>query len=116
MIERMIPPPIFEGLPCSQVAVGTALRHYVAPPSGLKADGYLSLDAMRRYIQAWLTVVKVESFRRGERPTLTEFLERRNGFYIICVEGHFIFAEGQEYWSFFDNDYDLVVRAWQIRG
>lgn len=115
MIKRIAPPAVFDGFPCSQTAVGSALGLFTEAPAGLKPDGYLSLDAMNRYIRSRLPVEKVESFRRGERPTLAEFLKSRDGCYVICVEGHFLYAEGETYWSFFDNDDDLVVRAWHIK-
>lgn len=116
MIKRREPAAIFDGFPCSQVAVGTAIRAFPPKPTGLKPDGYLPLADMNRYIRSMLPVVKAESFRRGQRPTLKEFLENHTGRSVILVEGHFLYAEGHTYWSFLRNAHDPVVQVWHLKG
>lgn len=115
MIKRRDPSTIYFDVPCSMVAVGTATGSFPPVPADLTEDGYLSLAGMNRYCRAQLTVTKAESFRRGERPSLKEFLEGNKQRAIICVLGHFIYAEGKTYWSFLRNAKDPVVKVWYLK-
>lgn len=54
-------------------------------------------------------------YKRGERPALKEFLKTNFEKCGICVYGHFIYAEGPDYWSFFDNDNDEIVAIWYLK-
>lgn len=120
----IIPDKVYNEVPCSVVAVGTALgktdAEWVgflwrkAKLEGLKPDGYLSLDGMNQYIRENLKVRKKTSYKRGERPFLKDFLKDNKGRYIICVYGHYIYANGGEYYSFFNNDRDPVVATWEL--
>lgn len=115
MIKRREPAPVFAGVPCSMVAVGTATGSYPPVPAGLKPDGYLPLAAMNRYVRGLLPVAKAEAFRRGARPSLKEFLETNTGRAVVLVEGHFVFADGRTYWSFLRNAHDPVVHVWHLK-
>ena len=116
MIKRNIPQDIFRAFPCSMVAVGTAIGELPPVPSGLHDSGYLSLDAMNRYVRGLLPVARAEAFRRGQRPSLKEFLEGNEGRRaVICVLGHYLFADGKTYWSFLRNAKDPVVQVWYLK-
>lgn len=119
MMKQIIPSDIYRGLPCSVVSVGCACQ--VDDLSGLSAfvsddlhsDGYLSLDGMNRLIRANKKVKKTQYFRRWERPTLKDWAcEHPGQKAVICLLGHFIYFDGQDYHSFFVNDNDPVVKVW----
>lgn len=118
-MKQIIPAVAYDELPCSVVAVGCALgrtdrKEIMALKSpGLHSDGYLSLDGMNALIRANVEVKKTAYFRRGERPTLREFAERNAGQKaVICLLGHFIYFDGKDYYSFFRNENDKVVKVW----
>ena len=116
MIKRREPDPVFYNTPCSIVAVGTAAGKVpAARPEGLKPNGYLPLIAMNRYVRALLPVEKSVSFRRGERPSLKDFLETNTRRCVICVLGHYLYADGNTYWSFLKNARDPVIQVWYLK-
>lgn len=101
------------------VAVGIA-RGYKGFPDeirtiGLKEDGYLTLDNMNRYIRKNLPVIKKDYYKRGERPLLKELLKDNKKKAIICVRGHYVYADQDRYYSFFDNDEDEVICIWWLK-
>ena len=106
--------------PCSVVGTGTADEHLtgkdfsIVIPEGIKPDGYLPLADEDKYIKQFLTVKKKRYFQRKERITLSEFLCNYKGAAAICVLGHFVFVDNGDYWSFFDNDNDMVVCVWYL--
>lgn len=114
MIKRRDPDSIYYDIPCSMVAVGTATGSFPPPPVDLTQDGYLSLAGMNRYCRSMLHVSKAVAYRRGERPSLKEFLEGNTQRAVICVLGHFIYADGNTYWSFLRNAKDPVVKVWYL--
>lgn len=119
-MKRILPDEIFRGAPCSTVAVGCAL--HVTNRNALRSlvskelhdDGYLSLAGMNRLVRANLSVVRRVDYRRGQRPTLRDFCHKYVGRAIVCVEGHFLYVEGGNYYSFFFNGSDRVVCVWFI--
>lgn len=115
MICRRKPSSVFYDCPCSIVAVGCASGKFPPVPADLTSDGYLSLAGMNRYCREQLSVEKAVTFRRGERPTLKEFLEGNTKRAVICVLGHFLFADGNTYWSFGKNAKDQVVKVWYLK-
>lgn len=115
MIKRRDPAPKFYDAPCSMVAVGTATGSFPPVPEDLAQDGYLSLAGMNRYCRSQLPVAKAVDFKRGERPSLKEFLEGNTQRAVICVLGHFIYADGKTYWSFLRNAKDPVVKVWYLK-
>ena len=119
MIKRITPKEIYNGLPCSLVSVGCAVGEkdgkLIEKSKGLKEDGYLTLDNMNRYIRSMLPIQKKEYFKRGERPLLKDFLEGNTRKAVVCLLGHYIYVEGEQYWSFFKNEMDPVVCVWWIK-
>ena len=126
-IMRITPNKRYENTPCSIVAVGSAhdalyrsLFDENICPSGLKENGYLSLEDMNRFVRDCLKVDKKVYFKRGTRPSLGEFLtSSKPGHYIVCVRGHYVYAISHThgmciYVSFFDNEDDEVVCAWTL--
>jgi len=115
MIKRRDPDSIYYDIPCSMVAVGTATGSFPPVPEDLAQDGYLSLAGMNRYCRSQLPVAKAVDFKRGERPSLKEFLEGNTQRAVICVLGHFIYADSKTYWSFLRNAKDPVVKVWYLK-
>ena len=120
MVKRIEPKERYEEMPCSYVAVGCAYeKFYQKPftqplPKELKDSGYLTTAAMNKYIRGHLPVRKKIHYNRGTRPTLGEILEGNTSRCIICVYGHFLYAEYNQYWSFLDNEMDDVVDIWYL--
>lgn len=120
-MKRVIPDDIYRGLPCSVVSAGCALgiddlsRLSALFSGDLHDDGYLSLDGMNRLVRANMGVLRCEYFKRGQRPELCDFARAHEGQRaIICLLGHFIFFDGQDYHSFFENEEDPVVKVWYL--
>jgi hypothetical protein len=118
-MKRIIPSHIYEGQPCSVVAVGCAmglvdgLGRLVSPD--LHDDGYLSLNSMNRLIRANLIVNRQVKFKKGERPVLRDWAHENLGKRaVVCVLGHFLFFDGRDYHSFFWNGGDEVVCVWYL--
>ncbi len=114
MIKRREPQGMFADIPCAIVAVGTALGQMPPKPEDLTPDGYLSLRGMNKYARGLLRISKAVQYKRGERPTLREFLETNRQKAIVCVLGHFLYADGNTYWSFLRNANDPVVGVWYL--
>ena len=118
---RIVPNKKYDGFPCSYVGTGCACERitgkpFDAPlPDGLKNDGYLSLDLANKFLRAHLPVSRKVYFKRTERITLGEFLKNNEQKCCICVLGHFLYAEGHDYWSFFENEDDPVVCVWYLQ-
>ena len=118
---RIEPDVMYEGWPCSVVSAGCAcgiddessLDALVS--NGLRDDGYLSLDGMNQLIRANQRVLRTDYYKRGQRPTLRDWAESHQGQRaVICVLGHFVYYNGSDYYSFFDNDQDKVVKVWYL--
>ena len=116
---RITPKSIYNGFPCSFVAVGCAVgeknEDLMKLANGLKDDGYLSLDNMNKYIRSLLPIQKKQYFKRGERPILKDLLENNERKAVVCLLGHYVYIDGKDYWSFFENEYDDVVCIWWIK-
>lgn len=116
---RITPSNIYNNLPCSIVAVGCALGDeegkIIKEVEGLKDDGYLTLDNMNRYIRSQLPVQKKEYFRKGERLLLGDFLMGNKRRAVVCLLGHYVYVDGENYYSFFKNEYDEVVCVWWLK-
>ena len=121
MITRYIPESVYHGVPCSIVAVGTALGYETEEevgslkPIGIYPDGYLPLEAGNKFIRQHLPVAKREYFKRGQRPRLGDILAGNKREAIICCYGHLIYADGESYYSFFENVNDDVVSVWWLK-
>lgn len=120
-MKRHNPPEIYRGLPCSTVAVGTACGVTTEDAlSGLVSvslrwDGYLSLDAMNRLVRANCPVKRRRDFKRGQRPTLAQYVHANQKKAVVCVKGHFLYTDGKDYYSFFWNGQDEVVCVWELQ-
>ena len=122
-MKKITPDAIYEGLPCSVVAVGCAkgiarkddLRALIS--KDLQEDGYLSLNGMNKLIRANLRVKNRVIYKRGERPMLVEFAHGagKGKKAIICVLGHYIYFDGKDYYSYFFNGKDQVVSVWYLK-
>ena len=121
MITRVPPNKRFLNKPCSYVGVGIAYeklnKSIFKGEVSEKCDntGYLSLNNANEYIREYLPVKKKAYYKRGERPILEDFLASNYDRCIICVYGHFIYADGDKYWSFFNNDKDEIVCVWYLK-
>ena len=115
LMKRRIPDETYKELPCILTAVGCAGGDITNRPF-IKADGYCSLADANKYIRSMFNVKKRTDFRRGERPTLKELIKGQmiTGPTIICVLGHFLYADDDTYWSFFKNGNDDVVTVWEL--
>ncbi len=116
---RKTPHRIYNDFPCSMVAVGCALGEdkdkVISRAIGLKNDGYLTLDNMNKYIRSLLDVQKKEYFKRGERMTLEELLKGNERRAVVCLLGHYVYIDHEDYWSFFKNEMDEVVCIWWLK-
>ena len=120
-MKQILPAKVYEELPCSMVSVGCALGYATheqiagLKSPGLHSDGYLSLDGMNDLLRANMSVKKTAYFKRGQRSSLREFAEENAGRKaVICLLGHFIYFDGENYYSFFKNDCDKVVKVWYL--
>lgn len=113
-MKRIKPPDLLDGVPCSIVAVTCALKGIPEDVPELKNDGYATLASANKYIRANLPIRKRIDYKRGERPLLRDL--HLKGKAIVCVYGHFLYLDHEEYHSFFDNEADEVVSLWIIKG
>jgi hypothetical protein len=117
---RIEPGEKYYGMPCSYVGTGCAYEDivrqtFIAPlPENVREDGYLTLEAENRYLRSILHVRKKVYFKRGERPKLRDFLKDNKEKCCVCVLGHFVYVNGCDYWSFFNNEDDAVVCIWYL--
>jgi hypothetical protein len=113
---RKNPPNYLHGYPCSYVAArcaADALGVNNPPFAGsLRDDGYLNLEEANRYFRKYLPVKKRAYFRQGERSRLKDFV--LFGRAILLVKGHYLYADGCVYQSFFDNNEDEVISVWYL--
>ena len=112
MIRRE-PDHALRGYACSIVAVSCALKRIPQDLPRLRNDGWASLEVANKFIRAHLPVKKKVYFKRGQRPRLRDF--HVHGTAIVCVYGHLIYVDHEEYYSFFDNLNDEVVCVWLLK-
>lgn len=118
---RITPSSKYNGLPCSYVGTGCAYEDIYKKPftepmlDNLKGDGWSTLENTNKYVRCLLPIKKKVYYKRNERFTLREFLETNNTKCLVCVYGHFIYVNGKDYWSFFDNEDDKVVCIWYVK-
>ena len=117
---RITPVDKFQNLPCSYVGTACAyedLFHIPFPgnlPDGLRKDGYLPLKKMDTYIRQYLPVKKKIYYSKKQRIPLRKFLQYNKSPAGVCVYGHFIYVNNENYTSFFDNEEDPVVCIWYL--
>lgn len=117
MMKRVEPNKSLYSYPCSITAVSCAKGNnhlYIGNvPEHIGKDGYVTLKDANRYIRDSLHVKKRIDYKRGQRPLLNNL--HIDGKAIICVLGHFLYADGETYYSFFDNENDEVVAVWLLK-
>lgn len=118
---RIIPDEKYEGIPCSQVAIDCAYEAtfskelpYTVEVNLSNEEGYATLDAVNKAIRILMPVKKKSYFKRTERNSLKEFLKNNKEKCIVCVLGHYVFVDGEDYYSFFENEEDVVVCVWYL--
>ena len=108
--------------PCSIVALDTAYRdiynEFIAIDEIVRTrpDGYLALSKMQVYIKLLFKVKKSIQYTKKDRFKLKEFLQNNDKKCIICLLGHYIYVDGKNYYSFFQNLEDEVVKIWYVEG
>ena len=109
---RKLPESKYIGEPCIITAVGSALSNDINRFPNLDIYGYCTLKDANTYIRTNLKVKKSHAYRKGDRPLLRD-LEFPKA--IVLVLGHYLYMEGDTYYSFFNNDLDEVVNVWELR-
>ena len=118
---RITPHKKYRGQPCSYVSTGCAYesitsKKFDAPlPEGLRETGWATLDILNRYVRQHLPIKRKIYYRRSERFKLRNFLEQNKERAVVCVYGHAIYVDGENYWSFFKNLDDDIVCIWYIK-
>lgn len=110
-MKRRKPNDTLRGKPCSIVAVSCALGGKAKGKPTLK-DGYATLASANKYIRENLNVKKRTDFKRGQRPKLKDL--HLDGKAVVCVLGHFLYLDHEDYWSYFNNENDPVVAMWEL--
>lgn len=118
---------LFDDTPCIFVSLFTATFSIVKtyPVLGFNKNfsgenypcdenGYCSLKEANRVIRALFDVKKYLYFKRSERKKLGSL--ELEGVNIVCCKGHYISTNGNEYYSFFNNEDDDVIAIWQLKG
>ena len=118
---RIMPEEKYEGVPSSQVAIGCAYENvfdknlsHTIEVRLKNTEGYATLEETNKSIRANLPISKRIYYRKAERISLSDFLKNNKEKCIVCVLGHYIFVDGKDYYSYFDNDSDVVVCVWYI--
>lgn len=117
---RYIPEVYLLNIPCSIVAIACAKKDCnilteTKFPETLKGDGYLDLDSMNKLVRFNLPIKKKQYFKKTERILLENFLKINTEKCIICVHGHYIYVNENNYWSFFENEKDKIVCIWYLK-
>lgn len=116
-MKQIIPPNYLEAIPCIITAVLCAtMTLNIKPPDKLpemRSNGYTRLDEGNRYIRKHLPIQQRYEYRRGQRPLLKDIHIDKKA--IVCVKGHYLFVDNEEYYSFFNNENDEVISMWIIK-
>lgn len=120
---QIIPNERFNGIACSKVALYYAYKDIYNQKIAVndiiqtRPDGYLALAKMNHYINMFFRVKKAKQYNKQERFSLAEFLLKGNDKKcIISLLGHYIYVDGVNYFSFFNNLHDKVVKVWYLEG
>lgn len=118
----IVPKSFYEGLPCSVVSIGCASEKLrgsfdydkIKSFSEIASanDNYATLRSVNEQVRKFFNVKKYTYYTRAERKTLKECCSGKTA--IVCVYGHFVFVNGDTYYSYFDNANDKVVAVWEI--
>ena len=118
---QITPSERFNYKPCSIVALYYAYKDIYKLNMSMdhvktRPDGYLALSKMNSYINMLFHVKKAIQYSKDKRFTLAEFLLNNDKKAIVCVLGHYIYVDGKNYFSFFDNLSDKVVKIWYVEA
>ena len=120
---QIIPNERFNGIACSKVALYYAYKDIYNQKIAVndiiqtRPDGYLALSKMNTYINMFFKIKKTQQYAKANRITLADFLIRCNDKKaIICLEGHYIYVKGKDYFSFFNNLHDKIVKIWYLEA
>jgi len=119
---KITPSERFNGIPCSMVALYYAYktiynqRIAVEEIIRTRPDGYLALSKMNNYINMFFKVKKAQQYGSTKRFSLDEFLKTNDKKCMVCLEGHYIYVDGKNYFSFFNNEKDKVVKIWYVEA
>ena len=117
---RITPGDKYKGMPCCYVGTGcayediTGARFKATLPEGLGETGWATLQVLNNFVRKNLPIAKKVYYKRSERIKLRGFLKQNKEKAGVCVLGHFIYVNGDKYWSFFNNLNDDVVCVWYI--
>lgn len=121
-MRRIKPKDFYLDLPCSVVSIGCAAEMLYGSfdygkikefSEQASANGnYATLRSVNVQVRKFLNVKKYTYYTRAERKTLKECCSGKTA--IVCVYGHFVFVNGDSYYSYFDNDNDKVVAVWEL--
>lgn len=112
----------FNNTPCSMVALYYAYKNIynqriaVEEIIRTRPDGYLALAKMNNYINMFFKVKKAQQYGKDKRFSLSEFLKTNDKKCVVCVLGHYIYVDGKNYFSFFDNLHDKIVKIWYLEA
>lgn len=115
---------LLELLSCSTLSLSCAMANRYTPEDRMPTledikrgihfyhEGYRSLKDMNKVVRFMFNVRKYRYFTKKERVPLKKIKTLGGERAIICVLGHYIYVENDNYYSFFNNDNDLVVAIW----
>lgn len=101
--------------PCSVVALNDAFADFgkeQIEPNKVHcySNGYCPLKVMNTFIKKhFLSIYKY--YGKNERKPLKEFSFNKTKA-IVCVQGHYIYVDGDTYYSYYDNEDDPVIAIW----
>lgn len=107
-----------EEMPCSILALGLSLKAFNKTAVDdldvkIGKDGYCRLNDINKSIRKQFKVKAYKYLKQSERKKLGEY-QKFPGRYIVCVKGHYVYAEDDSYYSFFDNSEDEVIAYWLL--
>ena len=120
-MKRITPKDFYLDLPCSVVSIGCASellrgtfdydKIRVFSEQASRNYNYATLRSVNEQVRRFFQVKKYTYYTRAERRTLKEFSGINA---IICCLGHYLYCNGDTYYSFFDNENDKVVAVWEL--
>ena len=119
---QIIPNERFNSMPCSMVAMYYAYKdiykQYIKIDEIVRTrqDGYLALSKMNTYANLLFKVKKAQQYGSTKRFTLKEFLKSNDKKCVVSLLGHYIYVDGKDYYSFFNNENDKVVKIWYVEA
>ena len=124
-MNRIQPSFFYQDLPCSVVSIGCAMEKLQGKFSydtiktfseQASANGnYATLQSVGEQVRRFFNVKRYTYYPRAQRRRLGDLCLQKGGIRgIVCVYGHFVFCDNFDYYSFFNNENDMVVAVWEI--